>query len=192
MKKYLIMAVSAAAFIGGVALFADDNERYERRIYEHSKTNMQTNMPKRALNEFEKTYQKECGSCHMAYQPEFLPKRSWSRMMDTLDNHFDTDATLDPNDHKTILTYLTSNAGDSKYTTKHFSKMSNSVPRDEAPLRISETPYFMKEHRKIPKRFIEQKEVKSLANCNACHTTAEQGSYSERAIKIPNYGRWDD
>ncbi|WP_345980600.1 diheme cytochrome c [Sulfurimonas sp. HSL3-2] len=192
MKKYLIMAAGAAALITGVALFADDDERYERRVYEHSKTYMQTNPQKRALNEFETTYQKECGSCHMAYQPEFLPKRSWSKMMDTLDNHFEVDATLSPNDHKTILAYLTSNAGDSKYTTKHFSRMSNSVPRDEAPLRISETPYFMKEHKGIPKRFIEQKEVKSLANCSACHTTAEKGIYSERAINIPNYGRWDD
>ncbi|MBU1883863.1 diheme cytochrome c [bacterium] len=191
MKKYLIMAVSAATLIGGVALFADD-ERYERKVYAKSEKAVQPDMPKKKLNEFETLYQKECGSCHMAYQPEFLPKRSWSKMMDTLDNHFETDATLDVNDHKTILTYLTSNAGDSKYTTKHFSKMSNSVPRDEAPLRISQTPYFMKEHRGIPKRLIEQKEVKSIANCAACHTTANQGIYSERAINIPNYGRWDD
>ncbi len=192
MKKYLIIAASAAALITGVALFADDDERYERTIYQHSKTNMQTNTPQRALNEFEKTYKNECGSCHMAYQPEFLPKRSWSKMMDGLDNHFKVDATLDAADHKTILTYLTSNAGDSKYTTKHFSKMSNSIARDEAPLRISETPYFLREHRKIPKRYIEQKEVKSIANCTACHTKADQGSYSERGINIPNYGRWDD
>ncbi|WP_345993602.1 diheme cytochrome c [Sulfurimonas sp. HSL-1716] len=192
MKKYLIMALSAATLIGGAVLFADDDERYEKRVYEHSKTNMQTNTPKRALNEFEKTYQKECGSCHMAYQPEFLPKRSWNKMMEGLDNHFEVDATLDPKDRKTILAYLTSNAGDSKYRSKHFSKMSNSVAKDEAPLRISETPYFIKEHRKIPKRLIEQKEVKSIANCTACHTTADKGIYSERAIKIPNYGRWDD
>jgi len=70
--------------------------------------------------------------------------------------------------------------------------MSNSVANNETPLRISQTPYFLREHRGVPKRFIEQKEVKSLANCTACHTTATQGSYSERAIKIPNYGRWDD
>jgi hypothetical protein len=53
-------------------------------------------------------------------------------------------------------------------------------------------PYFIRKHREIPRRIIKQKEVKTLSNCTACHTTAEKGVYSERAIRIPNYGRWDD
>lgn len=192
MKKYLIMAVSVAVLIGGVALFADDDEGYERTYYKKSENMVASKVQKKTPNEFEALYQKECASCHMGYQPEFLPRRSWSKMMQTLDNHFGVDATLDEKDHKTIVAYLINNAGDAKYTTKHFSKMSNSITKDETPLRISETPYFLKEHRKIPKRVIEQKEVKSLANCAACHTNAGEGSYSERGINIPNYGRWDD
>ncbi|MCC6543576.1 MAG: hypothetical protein IT392_03630 [Nitrospirae bacterium] len=35
-------------------------------------------------------------------------------------------------------------------------------------------------------------EVKSLINCNACHTRAAAGSYDELEIKIPGFGRWDD
>jgi nitrate/TMAO reductase-like tetraheme cytochrome c subunit len=166
MKKVLIIAAVAATLMSGVTLFGAESAQM--------------------------MYQKECGSCHMAYQPQLLPQRSWSKMMKKLDNHFDVDASLDANYNKTILVYLTSNAGDVKASTKYFSKMSNSITSNETPLRISQTPYFLREHRKIPKRFIEQKEVKSLANCTACHTTANQGSYSERAIKIPNYGRWDD
>jgi hypothetical protein len=26
----------------------------------------------------------------------------------------------------------------------------------------------------------------------ACHTKADKGSYSEREINIPNYGKWED
>ena len=50
----------------------------------------------------------------------------------------------------------------------------------------------VREHREIPKKLILQPEVKSFANCNACHTKAESGSYREREIRIPNYGRWED
>ena len=167
MKKYLI-AATIAALLSGVSLFAQDAKMAE------------------------KTYQKECGVCHMAYQPQFLPQRSWNKMMKGLGNHFDVDATLDANEYKTILIYLTNNAGDGKFVNKHFTRISNSVASNETPLRISQTPYFLREHREIPKRFIEQKEVKSLANCSACHTTASQGSYSQRAIKIPNHGKWED
>ncbi|MBV5278774.1 MAG: cytochrome C, partial [Campylobacteraceae bacterium] len=44
--------------------------------------------------------------------------------------------------------------------------------------------------RKIALKLIEQKEVGTLANCMACHTSANKGNYSERNIVIPNYGSW--
>jgi len=139
-----------------------------------------------------KLYINECGSCHMAYQPQFLPKRSWLKMMNTLEDHFKTDASLDKDDKKIITSYLVKNSGDSKRVYKEFRKFNSYISKNSTPLRISETYYFKKEHRKIPKRFIYQKEVKSLSNCNACHTKAEKGMYNERTLFIPNYGRWDD
>lgn len=136
-------------------------------------------------------YQKECGACHFAYQPELLPKRSWVKMMSNLENHFNTDASLEKADVKAIEEYLTKNSGEtSRY--KHYRKIINSIRADEIPLRISETAYFIKEHREIPKRLIEQKEVKSISNCNLCHKKADKGNYGERGINIPNYGKWDD
>ncbi|MDQ1340923.1 MAG: hypothetical protein QG567_2081, partial [Campylobacterota bacterium] len=54
------------------------------------------------------------------------------------------------------------------------------------------TGYFIKEHKGIKPKLIEQKDVKSLANCMACHTKADKGSYSEREINIPNYGKWEN
>ncbi|MDD3343356.1 MAG: cytochrome b/b6 domain-containing protein, partial [Sulfurospirillaceae bacterium] len=38
---------------------------------------------------------KECISCHTLYPPFLLPERSWVAMMQTLDNHFGDDASLD-------------------------------------------------------------------------------------------------
>lgn len=127
-------------------------------------------------------YQKECGSCHFAYQPALLPKRSWEKTMETLQDHFKTDASLDEKDTQTLLEYLIKNAPTNL----------RSLSASQTPLRISDTPHFKKEHRKIPTKFISQKEVGSISNCVACHRTADRGIYSERAINIPNYGGWDD
>lgn len=137
-------------------------------------------------------YKKECASCHFAYQPGLLPSKSWEKMMGNLSNHFGTDASLDPVDNKTILNYLVENSAEKSTQYKRSKKINESVPRNETPIAITETKYFIKKHREIPLRLIEQKEVASLANCIACHTTADTGSYSERAIKIPNYGKWED
>ena len=140
----------------------------------------------------DQTYINECGSCHFAFQAGLLPARSWDKMMQNLDDHFGTDATLDPQDHNYILNYLTQYAADNAKEYKRSRKIANSIASYKVPLKITEVPYFVKEHNEIPQRFIQQKEVKTLSNCMACHTTADKGIYSERAIKIPNYGRWDD
>ena len=128
----------------------------------------------------------------MAYQPEFLPKRSWKKMMSGLEDHFGVDATVEAEDEKMLSVYLRDNAADSKRVGKHFAKTAASIGANDAPLRISNTPYFKKEHSEIPQKYIDQKELKSIANCNACHQTAQQGDYRERGIFIPNYGPWDD
>lgn len=139
----------------------------------------------------EALYQKECGACHFAYQSELLPKRSWEKMMVNLADHFKSDASLDVADNKAITDYLVANSGESA-SYKYYIKINNSISKSETPLRISETPYFIKEHRQIAKKLITQKEVGSIANCNACHRSADKGIYSERGIDIPNYGKWDD
>ncbi|MRI58597.1 MAG: cytochrome C [Epsilonproteobacteria bacterium] len=136
-------------------------------------------------------YQKECGSCHFAYQPQLLPKRSWQKMMANLEDHFGTDATLGPSDNKTIAAYLYANAADVR-PKGEMSEMALSMPKDKTLLRITELPKFKKEHRKIPQRYIEQKAVKSLSNCAACHRDAKRGLYEEENILIPGYGRWED
>ncbi len=139
-----------------------------------------------------KLYIKECGSCHFDFQAGLLPQKSWVKMMNNLENHFSTDASLEKEDYDTILNYLSKNSSDNAMQYKRSRKMTSSISDNATPLKITEVPYFIRKHREVPQRLIKQKEVKTLSNCMACHTTANQGIYSERAIKIPNYGRWDD
>jgi len=134
----------------------------------------------------------ECGSCHFAYQAGLLPERSWVKIMGDLENHFDTDASLDTEDIKKILDYLVSNSAEKSTQYKRSRKINNSISKNSTPVFISRTPYLQKKHREIPKRYITQKEVSSISNCKACHTKADKGSFSEREIFIPNYGSWDD
>jgi mono/diheme cytochrome c family protein len=174
--KRVITLTTATLIIGFLTLNADDDiQKYSAR-----------------LSKAPKIYKQECGACHMAYQPEFLPKRSWKKMMQTLEDHFKVDASLDKNDTKQILDYLLKNANDSKRVYGDVGHMGRGIKSNQIPLKISKNPYFIRKHRKIPKRLILQKKVKSIANCTACHTKAQNGNYSEGSIFIPNYGRWDD
>ena len=137
-------------------------------------------------------YKEECASCHMAYQPGLLPKASWQKMMQNLENHFDDNAELDADVHKSITEYLLANSADqSDYRRSR--KIMNSLAAGSAPLRVTETPYFIRKHDEIPRRMVTgNKQVNSFSNCNACHTKAEQGLFDEDHVSIPNYGRWDD
>lgn len=179
MLKFLNLSVAALMVAGGVYLYAEENEREE---HEHRASTVAAKPMTQQQKATVALYQKECGACHFAYQPEFLPKRSWDKTMNTLSSHFGTDATLDPADHKTIHNYLTTHA--SKYD--RMTGMGGDIA-----IRISETPNFKHEHREIPKKMVTQAEVKSFANCAACHTKAASGSYREREIRIPNYGSWE-
>lgn len=137
-------------------------------------------------------YIDECGSCHFAYQPGLLPQRSWNKLMANLQDHFGTDATLDEPEYTSIRRYLVANAADKAHQFKRSRKIDKKIYHYETPLAVTKTRYFIRKHDEIPKYLITQKEVRSLSNCIACHTTADKGIYSERAIKIPNYGGWDD
>ncbi|MDT8338098.1 MAG: diheme cytochrome c [Sulfurimonas sp.] len=137
-------------------------------------------------------YKKECGSCHFAYQPGLLPSNAWAKMMSNLQNHFDTDATLEKDDFNAVLEYLHQNSAEKAMKYKRSNKIVKSIRHGEVPESISKTPYMVKKHREIREDLITQDEVKGLFNCSACHTTAEKGIYSEKDILIPNYGKWED
>ena len=131
------------------------------------------------LSKYSNLYKEECASCHIGYEPRFLPARNWTKLMSNLENHFGVDAIFDKMDEKKVLEYLKANSSNRTYISKNI-------------IQITKLSWFKKEHGKIPSRAINQKEVKTLSNCMACHTRANNGSYRERDIKIPNFGWWDD
>ncbi len=120
-------------------------------------------------------YRQECGSCHVPYPPALLDAASWRAVMGGLERHFGTDASVEPAARSGILAFLERNAGRKRTSA------------DGAPLlRVSETPWFVKEHRKeVPAETLRRPDVKSFANCGACHAAADQGDYSERGIRVP-------
>ena len=124
---------------------------------------------------------KECGACHMAFQPELLPARSWAALMAGLDNHFGENATLDPATSKEILAYLQAHAADAGGgDRRHHNETLRGLSRSETPLRITETPHWIREHRReIATSAFSNPKVKSKANCVACHAGAEQGYYDD-------------
>ncbi len=137
-------------------------------------------------------YIKECGSCHFPYQAGLLPSSSWNKIMANLNNHFNSDASLDDKTFQILSKYLNENSAEKSLDYKRSYKIMASLRENQIPDSISTTPYIIQKHREIRKDLITQKDVKGLFNCIACHTTADKGIYGERDIKIPNFGRWED
>ncbi|MDD5241038.1 MAG: diheme cytochrome c [Sulfuricella sp.] len=126
----------------------------------------------------------ECSSCHTLYHPGLLPERSWRKMMSGLDQHFGENASLDPVTQKEIMEFLVANSADHA-TNRRSAKISQSIPAQSTPLRISETPWFVQKHDKVSTDVWKRPKIGSPANCTACHEGAEQGNFSESRIKIP-------
>lgn len=116
----------------------------------------------------------ECGSCHMAFPPGLLPAASWKKVMESLNKHFDTDASLPAADTQEITRYLTQYA-------------SNRWTSSAAPLRITESQWFKTKHSagEINPAIWKRESVKSQANCVACHSAAAKGDFNEHSIVIP-------
>tara|TARA_R110002012_G_scaffold77826_4_gene198130 strand:- start:20433 stop:21008 length:576 start_codon:yes stop_codon:yes gene_type:complete len=138
------------------------------------------------------SYKQECGSCHMAYSPGLLPKKSWIKVMDNLEEHYGDNAELTAQLHVKILNYLTTNSADvSDY--KRSRKIMASLDKTQLTDRITLTPYFIRKHDEIPKRFvIDNPKVGSFSQCNLCHSNTVNGSFSEDEVSIPGVGYWHD
>jgi len=110
----------------------------------------------------------ECSACHIAYPPGFLPARSWVAIMGDLQNHFGENAQLDEATRAEIEAYL---VGASASRIR-------GVPDSVTPLRITELPWFTREHgEEVSPRML--KKAKSMSNCAACHRGAERGYFED-------------
>jgi len=126
----------------------------------------------------EPVVREECGSCHLAFPPSMLPASSWKRMMGELDKHFGTDASVSPATAEHITRYLSENAADTG-GQRYGSKLMRGVSVQNPPLRITELPKWVREHREISSKGWLRNNVRTKANCLACHADAERGYYDE-------------
>jgi hypothetical protein len=129
----------------------------------------------------------ECGSCHLAFHPSLLPSRSWVRIMDGQDKHFGADLALDAPTRATLLAFLSENSAERRLT-EPATKIALSLKSDAVPLRITETPYWIKKHRDIAASYWSSAQVKSRSNCAACHLDAEAGTFQDAAMRLPKLG----
>ena len=118
---------------------------------------------------------KECGACHLAFQPGLLPARSWRGIMAGLADHFGEDASLEPATAAQIERYMVDHAADAGW----FGRLLRTAD-GPAPLRITETGWFRHEHGEEEARWMAaRRDVKTLADCGACHRGAAHGVYDD-------------
>ena len=117
-------------------------------------------------------YVQECAACHVAYPAGMLPAASWQRLLNGLDRHYGTNASLEPQDLALVSRWLLANA-DTRHTVS---------PSQD---RITQAPWFERKHRHIESTTWQLPSVRSAANCAACHTGAEQGRFDEHALRMP-------
>jgi nitrate/TMAO reductase-like tetraheme cytochrome c subunit len=119
-------------------------------------------------------YQSECASCHMAYPPAMLSKAAWQKIMQGLDHHYGTDASVDAATRRQIGVWLQAHGGTYK-------RVEESSPGE----RLSTTQWFESKHRKIDKAVWARQSIKGKAHCQVCHTSADIGNFEDDHVRIP-------
>jgi len=154
---------------GGSSKFDDDNDDHDSEEYLKPVTNQ--------------TYRETCGECHFAYQPELLPSASWLKILNQLDDHFGEEIDADPDTIKTISDYLKTNGAENSSAKR--SKKIMKCLGNQVPMRITDIPYIRRKHHELDPAVFKRESIGSLANCTACHITAEKGIYDDDDVQIP-------
>ena len=118
--------------------------------------------------------QAECGACHLAYPPQFLPARSWRAVVAGLAKHFGEIASLDPATRRRVEDYLVTNAADSPSGEPAFLR---GLRPTDTPIRITDTPLWRAIHRSLLRPGVGSGPgIRSAANCLTCHGGGGQGA----------------
>ena len=120
-----------------------------------------------------KSYQAECSTCHIAYPPSMLGASAWQRTMARLEHHFGSDASLDETTVNEISTWLQAHAG------------RRSDLQDPPQDRITNSRWFLREHREITERDWRSPQVGSASHCMACHQGADKFGFDEDDVRLP-------
>jgi len=183
MKAMIWIAAAISVVLAMPLVWGDDDEGHEHKGGWFKGVSSDV---KPVRNEL---YKQECASCHMAYQPGLLPADSWRKLISSLDNHFGENAELGVDEMHAILAYLEANAGEADGLGRS-AAFARTSPKGS--IRITESRYFLRKHREVPKRFLANQQIGSFSNCVACHRSADKGIYNEHDVNIPGVGRWDD
>lgn len=133
---------------------------------------------------FDRAVKKTCGSCHMTFNPEMLPAKSWEIIMKGLKNHFGKEVILDEATIGKFQSYFTSRSSDMSGSQNGRNFMEG-INREEPPLRIIDTPHFRNKHQNIADNVWSREGIKAKNNCISCHADALKGDYEAKNVKIP-------
>lgn len=114
-------------------------------------------------------YVSECGSCHVAYPPSLLPEAEWRQVMQQLEQHYGDNASLDEASRTLLEQFLTANAG----------QRWRGLFGSGQPPRITHTVWYRVHHLALPDAILQDRRVRSRANCAACHPKAERGLFNK-------------
>ena len=185
---FLTIALGVAGFIflekhehgennhNGRLTFVGEKEHEQNEARDHNRS-------ERRRGVTNVTYKENCGGCHFAYPPELLPASSWKGIVTRWDDHFGESLLLDNTSREEIGKYLEENAADRSGSEKA-GKILRSLG-GRSPVRITEVPYIVKEHREIAREVFKRKSIGSFSNCIACHKTADQGRFDDDQATIP-------
>ena len=121
----------------------------------------------------------ECGGCHLAYSPALMAGRSWRRTLDEQDRHFGEDLALDAASRARLLSEAAATATPGWAAAM----LAGSTPAGEAPLRITELPFWRRAHEALDDAAFRDP-VHGRHDCEACHRDAGSGIFHPRMIQI--------
>lgn len=186
--KIIAAAVTVTAIVAaGIVQGSDDEHHDERTVLSW----FDRTTPRIRPND-SGPYVEECGSCHFPYQPGLLPVLSWERIMNGLNDHFGENVALHENNLHKIRNFLLNNAA-GRVNSALPNKILAAQGGRPAPLRITQTHYFVHEHSGLPRKMVQDNPgVGSFSDCAICHQAAKQGIYDEQTVPIPDFARRDE
>jgi cytochrome b len=131
-------------------------------------------------------YFTDCGNCHTPYPPYLFPERSWKRLMDGLNDHFNeriTEHNVSMGARASIRKYLYANSAEHSSREAAY-KMLQSMG-EHSPISSSKVMYWRELHKNIPNSVFRRPSIKSKTNCKACHAYFEYGVLDDAYIYIP-------
>lgn len=185
-RPWTLLAVAAAAAIAvttTAALASEHGERHHDRDREERRERRTRAAAPGADPEARALYRKECGACHLDFPPGLLPAESHRRVMAGLERHFGQDAELEPEVRGRLERWLVENAAEAG-TARESGEVLASL-RGAPPVRVTEVPWFQREHRKAAAKLASRPSIRTLADCAACHGGAGDWDFDEDRVRMP-------